>query len=36
LRLDPIVVVMPRRDVLEVQQLLAAAVEPPVTIVPVD
>lgn len=36
LGIEPLVVVMPRRDALEVQHLLAAAVEPPVTIVPVD
>lgn len=36
LGIEPIVVAMPSRDVLEVQQLLAAAVEPTVTIVPVD
>jgi len=36
LGIEPLVVVMPRRDALEVQQLLAAAVEPAITIVPVD
>jgi hypothetical protein len=34
--IEPCVLVVPRRDVLPVQQLLAEAASPPVTIVPVD
>lgn len=33
---EPCVLVMPRRDALPVQELLAGAVHPPITIVPVD
>jgi hypothetical protein len=36
LGIESVVVVMPARDAVEVQRVLAAAVEPPVTIVPVD